>query len=127
MFLSPYIVDSFVALTHAYQETLDEDNYDDGSIFRERVYIKLVDIVAFDGLSGLKSFNSFGDLNHPVLDVLYVGLDGEFVYVGSVNDTANNVNTSLFYWPDGTQGMYESLVHGIYFDCYHHVPGQHCG
>ncbi len=104
MYYSSFIVDSVMALSLAYQITLDENNYEDGSLFRERVFFNLVNGVGFDGLSGYKSFNSFGDLNHPVFSVLYVGPGGVFAEVGTINDTAVNVNETSFYWPDGSQG-----------------------
>ena len=104
-FFSSYIVDSLVALSLAYQNTLEESNYEDGSIFRERVFFNLVNYVNFDGMSGVKSFNSFGDLNHPIFDVFYVGATGEDMHhIGSINDTAVDIDMTSFYWPDGTQG-----------------------
>lgn len=105
MYFSSYIIDSFCSLALAYEKTLEEGNYEDGSLFRERVYFNLVNNVEFEGLSGMKSFNSFGDLSHPVFSVLYVGLEGEFVEVGNINDTSVNINVSSFYWPDGSQGV----------------------
>lgn len=113
---SPYIIDSFFALSLAYQITLDEFNYEDGSIFRERAFFNLVNGVAFDGLSGSKSFNSFGDLREPIFDVMYTSVN-ESVFIGNVNRTSVNVDTSLFFWPDGSQGQcFFDVLRIIYFE-----------
>ena len=40
-----------------------------------------------------------------MFSVLYVGADGVLNQVGTINDTAININESSFYWPDGTQGI----------------------
>jgi hypothetical protein len=108
---SYYLLDSVATLAMAYQITLDEGNYEDGSILRERVFFNLANNVVFEGLSGLKSFNSFGDLSHPVFNVKYVGASSEVIHVGNINDTSINVNLSSFYWPDGTQGRYCYTAH----------------
>ena len=110
MYFSSYIIDSVAALAYAYQLALQEGNYEDGSLFRERVFFNLVNNVGFEGFSGFKSFNSFGDLDHPVFSVLYVDSEGEFVEVGTINDTFVNINLTSFYWPDGSQGEFQRLT-----------------
>jgi hypothetical protein len=122
-FYSPYIIDSIASLALAYQSTLEEGNYEDGSLLRERVFFNLVNHVNFDGLSGIKNFNSFGDLNHPVFKVIYVGISPESVEVGNINDTSINIDVSMIYWPDGTQGIrYYNMFRHIFILEYHNFP-----
>jgi hypothetical protein len=109
-FFSSYIVDSVASLAGAYQLALDESTYNDGSLLRERVYFNMVNNVAFDGLSGLKSFNTFGDLRHPQFNVQYVGDQNESFHIGNINDTAINIDLSSFSWLDGSQGICTIII-----------------
>mmetsp|Transcript_8290 Transcript_8290/g.14047 ORF Transcript_8290/g.14047 Transcript_8290/m.14047 type:complete len:880 (-) Transcript_8290:196-2835(-) len=104
-FFSSYIVDSVATLAGAYQLALEEGNYEDGTLLRERVFFNLVNNVDFEGLSGTKNFNSFGDLRHPVFNVHYVGNSNESVHIGNVTDAAVNIDLDSFSWLDGSQGV----------------------
>jgi hypothetical protein len=112
---TPYLVDSVFALALAYQATINADTGLDGAYFRQQVFTEITKIV-FSGVSGVKDFNSYGDMVNPLYSIQnYHNYSGtkKWMNVGYSNNTYVYVNLQDVIWPDGSKGKTSSYSHQL--------------
>lgn len=111
--LSPYttfVVDAVFTLALAYQQAIDDNTGLDGSLFRQYVFQVIAGSIQFDGVSGFKDFNTYGDQVSPLYTIknYQISDDGStgWVNVGSVNiSTTLDVDLSTVLWPGNESDM----------------------
>lgn len=111
-----YIIDSIIALSLAYQEAIIDNTGLQGELFRSYVYEAITEL-SFEGISGTKTFDAYGDQLRPSYDILMTHNNQlgneQWIKVGTIDSVSINLHMNLIIWPDGSSGEtsgYSSLL-----------------